>query len=149
MESTPIYLDVSALCRPFDDQIYLRVRMETEAINLVLSKIQEGRYRLLVSPAHGREIDAIPDPIERIKLQAILEQYGEPIQVNLSAARQRAEELVTLGFGVADAAHIALAEMSKAKFITCDDKLLRKCVRNKIKVWCGSPVLFCLTEDLR
>ncbi|MDF2953368.1 MAG: hypothetical protein OD816_000613 [Thermodesulfobacterium sp.] len=30
-----IYLDVCALCRPFDDQSYLRIRMETEAINLI------------------------------------------------------------------------------------------------------------------
>jgi len=30
-----IYPDVCALCRPFDDQSYLRIRMETEAVNLI------------------------------------------------------------------------------------------------------------------
>ena len=30
-----------------------------------------------------------------------------------------------------------------------DDKLLKKCAKYDIKVWCGSPVLFCTEEDLR
>jgi len=28
-----VYLDVCALCRSFDDQSFLRVRLETEAVN--------------------------------------------------------------------------------------------------------------------
>lgn len=41
-----IYIDVCALSRPFDEQNYLRIKLETEAINLILSKITEGAYRL-------------------------------------------------------------------------------------------------------
>ena len=33
-----IYIDVCALSRPFDDQSFLRIRLETEALNLILSK---------------------------------------------------------------------------------------------------------------
>lgn len=32
-----IYIDVCALSRPFDDQSFLRIRLETEALNLILS----------------------------------------------------------------------------------------------------------------
>ena len=32
----PIYLDVCVLSRPFDDQSFLRIRLETEAVNLML-----------------------------------------------------------------------------------------------------------------
>ncbi|HUT71567.1 MAG TPA: hypothetical protein VMW89_12920 [Desulfatiglandales bacterium] len=47
-----IYVDVCALSRPFDDQSFMRIRLETEAVNLILSKIKEGRFKLLVSTAH-------------------------------------------------------------------------------------------------
>ena len=36
-----VYLDVCALCRPFDDQSYLRIKMETEAVNLILAKVKK------------------------------------------------------------------------------------------------------------
>lgn len=54
-----------------------------------------------------------------------------------------------LGFGVADAAHIAFAEQLNAQFITCDDKLIKKSIKYKISVWCGNPVTFCEKENLR
>jgi len=41
-EGKKVYLGACALCRPFDDQRYLRIRLETEAVNLILSKIREG-----------------------------------------------------------------------------------------------------------
>jgi hypothetical protein len=105
-----IYMDVCALSRPFDDQGFMRIRLETEAVNLILSKTKEGEFKLLVSSAHELEIRAIDDAIERIKLQAILSEMGVPTKGDLSKIRSRAEELVQVGFGVADAAHVAFAE---------------------------------------
>jgi len=144
-----IYMDVCALSRPFDEQDYLRIRLETEAVNLILSKIRKGSLRLLVSSAHMKEIEAIPDIIERIELQIILKEFGGPIRKNVSEVRVRAEGFVTLGFGVADAAHVAFAEHCEAQFITCDEKLLKKCLTHKIRIWCGNPVAFCEKEGLR
>lgn len=144
-----VYLDVCALCRPFDDQSLLRIRLETEAVNLILSKVHKGRLALGISPAHLVEIRAIPHVLERTELLTILEQYGVLLDVDKSDVRKRAEELVSLGFGPADAAHIAFAETGKAKFITCDDRLLKKCAKHKIRTWCGTPVHFCAEEELR
>ena len=149
MVKKPVYLDVCALCRPFDDQDYMRIRLETEAVNLILSKIKQSKYRLLVSPVHVKEIGAIEDNFERIELQTILEKLGELVKVNKTQTRTRAEELVNLGFGVADAAHVAFAEKAGALFISCDNKLIKKCLNHKINVWCGNPVAFCEMEDLR
>ncbi len=143
------YIDVCALSRPFDNQDYLRIRLETEAVSLILLKVREGSLRLLISPAHLREIEAIPDSFERIELQTVLNELGEPIKGDMSKIRARAEDLVNLGFGVADAAHIAFAEYSEAQFISCDEKLLKKCSAHKISVWCGNPVSFCEKEGLR
>ncbi len=144
-----IYLDICALCRPFDDQSYLRIRMETEAVNLILLKIKEGFYQMVVSPVHIKEIEAISDEIERIQLLTLLNNYGKATEVDIRATRERAEELIKFGFGIADAAHVAFAEMASAEFISCDGKLVKKCKRHKIKVWCGNPIAFCEKEDLR
>lgn len=144
-----IYVDVCALSRPFDDQKFMRIRLETEAVNLILSKTKEAKFKLLVSPTHNVEIRAIDDAVERIKLQTILDEIGEPAKGDRSGIRKRADELVQLGFGVADAAHVAFAESCGAEFITCDDKLIKKCLMHKIGVWCGTPVAYCEKEGLR
>ncbi|SRR6266702_443322 len=149
MKAKPVYLDVCALCRPFDEQDYVRIRLETDAVNLILAKVKDGKYRLLVSPVHHKEIEAINDTFERLEVLAILNKFGEAMKVDLAAARHRAEELHLLGFGVADAAHAAFAELSGADFITCDDRLLKKCIKSNIKVWCGDPVLYCVKEDIK
>ena len=144
-----IYLDVCVLSRPFDDQTLLRILIETEAANLILLKVKNGEFRLIVSPIHWEEIKAIPGTFERIELQERLQALGESVTVDLAATRNRAEELYDLKFGVADAAHVAFAEQCGAEFISCDDSLLRKCLRHNIKVWCGTPVTFCEKEGLR
>jgi predicted nucleic acid-binding protein len=149
MNSNLVYLDVCALSRPFDDQSFLRIRLETEAVNLILSKVQESYLQLAVSPVHFVEIRAIPDTLERLELLSIIEHYGVRLDIDKSSARKRAEELIGRGFGPADAAHVAFAEVGSTSFITCDDRLLKKCAKYDIKVWCGNPVLFCTEEDLR
>lgn len=149
MPQRAVYLDVCALCRPFDEQTYLRIRMETDAVNLIMSKVHEGSLTLAISPVHIIEIKAIPDQLERVELLGIIERFGVLLDVDRATARTRAEELVLKGFGPADAAHVAFAEAGKVTFITCDDKLLKKSLKHKIGVWCGSPVQYCMEENLR
>ena len=149
MQGALVYLDVCALSRPFDDQSFLRIRLETEAVNLILSKVQQGNFALAVSPVYFAEIRAIPDSLERLELLSIVERYGVLLDIDKANARKRADELVGWGFGPADAAHVAFAEAGNAKFITCDDKLLKKCAKYGMGVWSGNPVLFCAEEDLR
>jgi predicted nucleic acid-binding protein len=55
-------------------------------------------------------------------LKTILERFGVHTAVNISKTRERAEELVSIGFGVADAAHIAFAEKLGTPFISCDNR---------------------------
>jgi predicted nucleic acid-binding protein len=147
--SKSIYIDVCALSRPFDDQSFIRIRLETEAINLILSKVREGNLKLVFSAAHKLEIDAIPDIFERIEIETILEGFGEPVKGDIYKIRSRTEDLVSLGFGIADAAHVAFAENSGAEFISCDGRLVKKCLAHRIKVWCGNPIAFCEKEGLR
>jgi predicted nucleic acid-binding protein len=144
-----IYLDVCVLSRPYDDQAFLRIRIETEALNLILSKVKRGEFHLIVSPIHTEEILSISDPVERIELQERLESLAKPLNIALEPVKDRAEELCKLNFGVADAAHVAYAEKCGAEFVSCDDSLIKKCSKHGIKVWCGNPIAFCEKEKLK
>lgn len=143
-----VYLDVCALCRPFDDPAQIRVRAEAEAVQLILSHVRTGDLTLAVSPAHTVEIDAIADTTERAHLIALLQHSGVQPAFDLPRVRQRAEDLVAQGLGPADAAHVAFAEAARADFVTCDDRLLRQCRRVGLSVWYGSPLAFCDKEEL-
>lgn len=41
-----IYLDICALCRPYDVQTFLRIRMEPDAVNLILANVIRKRYQI-------------------------------------------------------------------------------------------------------
>lgn len=46
-----VYLDVCCFNRPYDDQTQDRVRLEAEAVLLILRRIEAGEWRLSVSGA--------------------------------------------------------------------------------------------------
>ncbi len=150
MESPPkrVYLDVCALSRPFDDQTQMRIRLETDAVQLILSHVRSGVLTLIVSPAHDVEIAAIDDIAEREHLASTIAQIGYRVPFDLRQVRKQAEELVQRGLGPADAAHLAFAEAARADFVTCDDRLIHRYSRIR-RTWCGSPIMFCDKENLR
>lgn len=144
-----VYLDVCSLCRPFDDQQFLRIRLESDATKLILENVRNGKIIMAVSPVHTNEIEAISDTVERMKLLSLLEHFGEIIDVNMVETRNKAEHFIKIGFGIADVAHIAFAEAAGADFITCDDRLLKRCAKTGLAVWCGDPLQYCLKEALK
>lgn len=144
-----IYLDVCSLCRPFDNQNYARISLETDAVNLILSGVKNKRYILIKSPVHIMEIKAITDDFERKELLRLLEDYGTSIIIDKDIVKKRTEKLILKKFGIADAAHVAFAEYYKSIFISCDDKLLTRCNKNEITVQCINPVTFCEMENLK
>jgi predicted nucleic acid-binding protein len=144
-----LYLDVSTLCRPFDDQSAMRIRLETDAFYLILQHIQNGTRELIISPVHRKEIEAIKDLTERLQVKSLLEHHGVPATCDFALAKQRAQQLAALKFGVADAAHIAFAEASSDVFITCDDKLIKRCKRHKVIIPAMNPIEFCVKENLQ
>ena len=144
-----IYLDVCSLCRPFDDQNFVRIRLETDAINLILSKIRHKSYELMKSPVHIKEIESISDDFERVELIKLLDTYGKKLKYNSQKIKNRTEELFTKNFGIADAAHVAFSEFYDSYFISCDDKLLKKCNKYISKIKCINPIIFCEMENLK
>ena len=78
---TRIYLDVCTLCRPYDDQNLMRIRLETDAFYLILQHIQNGRYTMIVSPVHFREVAAIEETRERQKSLPSCTDMAPPLRV--------------------------------------------------------------------
>jgi predicted nucleic acid-binding protein len=104
---------------------------------------------MAVSSVHTKEIEAISDMVERMKLHGLLDNFGKMVDVDIAETRNKAEQLVTAGFGIADAAHVAFAEAAEADFVTCDDRLRKRCLKTGLKVWCGDPLQYCLKEALK
>ena len=93
-------------------------------------------------------MNAIPSSKKRLEIQALLNGNDKAIY-DIDKARQRADELHTLKFGIADAAHLAYAEQIADIFITCDDKLLKKCKKTSLSIMTINPIEFVLLEGLQ
>jgi len=133
-----IYLDVCCLNRPFDDQTQDRIRLETEAIYIILNKISLNKLKLVNSDIIFYEIEKIPDIIRKEKIKFILSL--SKIYVNLDERiMDRAQYIQRFGIKSYDSLHIASAEaVGTSVFLTTDDKLLKKTKQNesifKIKI---------------
>ena len=123
--------------------------METDAIYLIMNKIQQGLYLSVKSNIHEIEISSILNLQERAEIFALISKFKSQHIADSTKLRKRAEDLVKLGFGVADAAHLAYAENTADAFITCDDKLLKKSKKEKIHINTYNPVEFVIREDVK
>ena len=125
-----IYLDVCCLNRPFDDQEQDRVRLESEAVLLILKHCETGEWRWVSSPVVHHEVDAIPNRDRRHRINTILKKASEHVPLS-NAAVERGEEVKGLGIKTYDALHVACAEHARAEvLLTTDDRFLRAAVRN-------------------
>ena len=129
-----IYLNVSCLGRPFDDQRQARVRLEAEAVTLIFQRIDERQWSYVSSEIAEIEVAAIPDRQDRRAVKALLPDAGDIIQLT-SPMFERAEQLQGLGFKAADALHVAAAEAAGADvLLSCDDRFCRLGRRHRSKL---------------
>ena len=142
-------MDICVLCRPFDDQSALRIRMETDAYYLIMASIYSGRFLPVVSPVHYAEAESISELHEQGQLMELLRRLDNCQLFNMDNINIRADQLIAMGFGIADAYHLACAEMKADVFISCDDLLLKKAAMKKIAVKAYNPVEFALKEKLQ
>ena len=137
-----IYLDVCCLNRPFDDQKQTRIRLESEAILIILNKFKTNEWQLITSNAIEAEISQISN---REKLQEIIQILSVAtmrILVN-ETIEKRTLELNKLGFSAYDAAHIASAEEGLADvLLTTDDRLVKRYLKytDQIKIKVANPL---------
>jgi predicted nucleic acid-binding protein len=139
---TRIYLDNCVLNRPFDDQSQERIRLETEAIILLLARLERNEWTWLGSQALELEIDKTPDAEQQSRLRHVSEFINLTVEIGEKEV-ERASELQKLGFVGFDAIHLACAETGKADvFLTTDDRLLKlaKRLAKKLRVKVENPL---------
>jgi len=130
------------LSRPFDDQSQERIRLETEAIILLLARLERKEWIWLGSQALEIEIDKAPDVEQQSRLRRVNEFVSLTIEIGKRELK-RASELQNLGFVGFDAVHLACAESGKADiFLTTDDRLLKlaKKLAKKLHVKVVNPL---------
>lgn len=120
-----IYLDACCLNRLFDDQSQPRVRLETEAIALVLEKLSLGEWDWVGSEILLYEIKQNPVLENRQRVLSFASLAHKVVEIT-EKILQRAEELGEAGFDSYDAIHLASAEFGKVDvFLTTDDQILK------------------------
>jgi predicted nucleic acid-binding protein len=124
-----IYLNTSALNRPFDDLSVAKVRIEAEAVLLLVAEIEAGRAELVSSEYLLFEVTQTPDA-DRARRVMTLVRLSKTLVNASPAVVSRAHGLERLGLRGLDALHIASAEVATADLlITTDDRMLRRARR--------------------
>jgi predicted nucleic acid-binding protein len=145
-----IYLDVCCLNRPFDDQLQARVRLESEAILLILENLDQKVWEWISSDVVKFEIDRIADD-ERRRRVSLLAGFAHSILRLESADLVRSAQLEALGMKGVDALHVAYAERAGCDvLLTTDDRLLSLAKRNaeRLNVHVANPLAW-LDEEIK
>ena len=134
-----IYLDNCSFNRPFDDQTYTKIHLETIAKLRIQQQIIKGKYKLAWSPILEYENSKNPYLIRRENIQkwkdiAYISAKGS------EAVKQKMKEYISIGFKPKDALHLAFAvNMNVDYFITTDQGILKK---NIIEIKVRNPIDF-------
>jgi predicted nucleic acid-binding protein len=145
-----IYLDASALNRPFDDHSVDRNRLESEAVLVILQNVERGQLELMNSSALLYETVMSPLVERREYVTSYLDLATVFVTID-EDVRVRARQLTRQGIAPVDALHLACAARGGADwFITCDDHILRLSRRGKLKIGMrvSSPIEFVLERRL-
>jgi hypothetical protein len=125
-----IYLDVCCLNRPYDDQTQDSIRLESEAVRLVLGRLLAMDWKWVTSEAVEFEVDHMPNPSRRENVRRLMEAANVRIAVD-AWIEQRQAAIQTLGFAPLDALHLSCAEAGSVDvFLSTDDQLVRLALRS-------------------
>ena len=137
-----IYLDNCCLNRPFDDQTNSRIRLETEAIKIVLSLCEQKLtdWQLIISDISLYEIGNTPETSKRKALEWLTTIATHCINLTDKIVT-RAHEFEESGLQAFDALHLACAEQNADILLTVDDKFLKKSQSlQKLKIEAVNPL---------
>ncbi len=128
--------------RLFDDQSNRRIRFESEAVKVILSFCDQRRWHNIAL----LEVEQIPDEDRKKKLQLLMEQADEVVNIDKSIS-SRAKEFEEKGIQAFDALHLACAEDGADVFLTVDDNLLKQALSlEDLKVPVNNPVVWLMKE---
>jgi len=141
-----IYLDVCCLGRPFDEPLSDRVRLEAEAVTVILERCEIGIWQMLSSSIIIHEISQIPDTEKRDTIMGLQSHYAAFIELDDEITR-RAEEFEKFSIKPFDALHLASAEKGETDvFLTTDDKFLKRAQKLNLAFEVANPLSFVTKE---
>ncbi len=142
-----LYLDVSVLNRPFDDQSQVRIKLETEAFLAILERIEAGEFAMVGSSVLDFENEANPFAERKERVESYLKLASQFVKVD-EDLKERAETIATFGFKGFDALHLACAEMAAETFLTVDDKVIKRATdrAGELDLKVLNPIDFVRTE---
>jgi len=125
-EKLNVYLDNCCFNRPFDDQNFLKIRLETEAKLFVQSLIRAGQVSLVWSYVLDYENSANPCDERRLEIQRWKDLSAFQIEETPDVL-EGMRDGIAKGLGPLDALHVACAyEMDCDTFLTVDKGILKK-----------------------
>ena len=139
---TKIYFDTCCLNRPFDDQTQERIRLESEAVLAVLSRIEKGEWDWIGSEVLMDEIEQTPDTQKLSRARLLSGFIKQTVEIG-EAEVERSKELQGEGFKEFDSLHLACAENAKADvFLSTDERLLKlaKRISNRLRIQVENPL---------
>ena len=141
-----IYLDVCCLCRPFDLQINDEIKLEREAILLLLSRVENQLLILVKSETIEFEVSQIENDEKKFNVMIALTLAGDKIIID-EEITARAGYFESKGIKSFDALHLACAEKGSDLLFTVDKKFLNatKYIKD-LKIPVNNPVEFLLKE---
>jgi len=143
-----LYLDTNIYNRPFDDQLQVRIRLETIAIFSILHHIKRGNYLLLWSFIIDFENSLNPyqdNRLEIIMMSSLAGQWVGPDEQIRELARRYEKQ----GIKPRDALHLGCAVHGDADyFITCDDKLAKRAKLMQLPIKILNPVDFTYSQEV-
>lgn len=86
-----IYLDTCCLNRPFDDQRQPRIRLESEAVTLILEKIRQREWLWVGSEILLYEIEQTVNAERKDRLLFLVQEANENLEIN-EMTLERAEK---------------------------------------------------------
>jgi hypothetical protein len=141
-----IYLDVCCLCRPFDLQLNDEVKLEREAILILLSRVENQLLTLVTSDTIEFETGKIDDNEKKLNIKLILSLASNKIIIDRKI-NERAKYFETKGIKSFDALHLACAEEGSDLLFTVDKKFFNLARQIKdLKIPVNNPVEYLLKE---
>ncbi len=135
-----IYLDSCCYTRQTDDQTQPRIRMESEAVQVILSECAKGNFTLVSSVTVAFEICNIPDTYKRHFALSQFNSISEAIPYT-DAIRQRAKEFERYNLKAFDSIHLATAEYADVEYLfTTDTRFINSAGKTNTNIKVVNPV---------
>jgi predicted nucleic acid-binding protein len=141
MANIKVYLDNCTYNRPFDDQVQVKIALETEAKRYIQQLIINKTINLTYSYVNRLENDDNPHKTRKNSIAAFFKNAVSYIdRTHAESIERRASEIIRAGVKTKDALHIACAIEDGCDYFITTDKPLVKYLSSDILIC--NPITF-------